>query len=56
MNASIVITEKDAAKWVDNKLAHLAKELPVFVLPVHHQFLAEEESFKQILLKLIEKN
>ncbi|MGE0929735.1 tetraacyldisaccharide 4'-kinase [Peijinzhouia sedimentorum] len=55
-NASIVITEKDAAKWVEKNLSELAKELPVFVLPVRHQFLAEEESFKQILMRLIEKN
>lgn len=55
-NASIVITEKDAAKWVEKDLSELAKELPVFVLPVRHQFLAEEESFKQILMRMIEKN
>lgn len=55
-NASIVITEKDAAKWVEKDLSELAKELPVFVLPVRHQFLAEEASFKQILIRMIEKN
>ncbi|MFZ6663142.1 tetraacyldisaccharide 4'-kinase [Peijinzhouia sedimentorum] len=55
-NASIVITEKDASKWVEKDLSELAKELPVFVLPVRHQFLAEEESFKQILIRMIEKN
>lgn len=55
-NASIIITEKDAAKWVESDLSELAKELPVFVLPVRHQFLAEEEIFKQILMRLIEKN
>jgi tetraacyldisaccharide 4'-kinase len=53
LNASIIITEKDAAKWVESELAELAKELPVFVLPVKHQFLGEEEKFKQILFKLI---
>ena len=56
IDATIMITEKDAAKWVENDLKDLAKELPVFVLPVKHQFLENEEMFKQNLLKLIEKN
>lgn len=44
-NASIVITEKDAAKWKSKRLEALAKELPVYVLPVRPVFFQGQEAF-----------
>ena len=43
--ASLVITEKDAAKWKSKRLEALAKELPVYVLPVRPVFFQEQEAF-----------
>jgi tetraacyldisaccharide 4'-kinase len=51
--ASILITEKDAAKWYAPDLYELAKELPVFVLPVKPEFLGGEEEFFNSIRKLL---
>jgi tetraacyldisaccharide 4'-kinase len=51
--ASILITEKDAAKWYAPDLYELAKELPVFVLPVKPEFLGGDEEFFNSIHKLL---
>ena len=55
-NASLVITEKDAAKWKSKRLAALAKELPVYVLPVRHAFFHGQEAFFQQLHAFLQAN
>lgn len=49
----LLTSSKDAAKWLEQSLIELLMEVPVYVLPVRHQFLEEEESFKRLILKTI---
>jgi len=44
-DAALITTEKDAVKWKSSRLAALAKELPVHVLPVKHEFFDGQEAF-----------
>lgn len=49
----LLTTAKDAAKWLEGPLRTLLLNVPVYVLPVRHQFLEEEEAFKRLILKTI---
>lgn len=49
----LLTSSKDAAKWLENPIKDILLEVPVFVLPVRHQFLEEEEAFKRLILKTI---
>ncbi len=49
----LLTSSKDAVKWVEEPLKGLLEQVPVFVLPVRHQFMEEEDAFKKLILKTI---
>lgn len=51
--AALLSSEKDAVKWLDPSIAEILQELPVYILPVRHRFLAEAEAFESLILKTI---
>ena len=50
---ALLTTEKDAVKWLKPQFNELLQEIPVFVLPVRHQFLEGKEAFEARVLKTV---
>jgi tetraacyldisaccharide 4'-kinase len=49
----LVTSSKDAVKWMEEPLKRLIEQVPVYILPVRHQFMEGEEAFKDLILKTI---
>lgn len=52
---SVIITEKDAAKWKSEKIKKLVEFMPVFYLPIEPEFLKKEKEFQDILMNSVKE-
>lgn len=51
---ALLTTAKDAGKWLEEPIISLLSALPVYILPVRHRFLEEqEEAFNELILKTV---